>query len=958
MENNPIKYTDLVSPDVEAGFDALIGKLEQLKTEGENACNAIKKGLSGAVASSANIGGASKPTQEVQTLIDAYKSLKVDVDMYKDAIDAVNKSERERKNVLSALQEVDRAREDSYDQLSAKYRALKILVNNLTEAERTNTEQGKKMVDDLRAMYEQMNALQQATGKYQLQVGNYSKAISGLNVATVQVMREMPALANSPATFAIAISNNIPILVDYIGKVRQLRVETLEQIKAAEAAGDAEKAASLKAEMAKNSNLKVTSLLAKSIFSWQTALLAVLTVLPIVLRKISAKNKAMKEGNDETKNAITYMNAMADAEKAMISENERSISRLKTVYDISQDVNRSWRERIEAGEALKKMYPEEFANFDAEAIALGNAKKSVDDLTNSLVKQATARAYLSEIEKLTIEKRNLTIKRDATQVTATEVKNYQEMLDLLEKYKKLLHEGGQGAEYEKAKKELTGPISRLYLQLEKELGKDYVQDIADYIETDIQIQEAESAIENLKKLISTDVLDDVVGESKGGGSKGEGSTRTWGSKIAKVNEDIFGDYVQREKDVAEAARSIRDIAIRDEYEQRKAAGEDILSIKKLRDAKLLESEKRYWQDYLKLLTESGTLTLEEYEKIKAKLQSFDRGEAKIIVKTTETPSGDSGKRKKSKKFGGVVEALFAFSDTYGYEDENEARQVQEKYRSFAQSVDSALNKSIGYMEDWMDARVQMAEIAVECAEKEMESAKTSLDYEMQARANGYANSVETAQKEYEEKRKLTQRAEEDLLELQRVQELADTAQQISSLLTASANIWSSHSSLGPAGVPMAIAAIATMWTSFGAAKVKAAQLSKAQTETYGEGMSEYLDYGGSHSSGHDIDFGTTKNGTRRRVERGEMIGVINKRNVRKYGVNKVSDIISSLNHGDFENKYGNAFAGVEMINGSGADLTRLERGVNSLVEQGNTKVVNVNGKTITMYKNTKRIIRS
>ena len=953
MENNPIKYTDLVSPDVEAGFDALIGKLNQLKTEGENACNAIKKGLSGAVASSANVGGASKPAQEVQTLIDAYKSLKVDVDMYKDAIDAVNKSERERKNVLSALQEVDRAREDSYDQLSAKYRALKILVNNLTEAERTNSEQGKKMVDDLRLMYEQMNALQQATGKYQLQVGNYSKAISGLNIATTQVMREMPALANSPATFAIAISNNIPILVDYIGKVRQLRVETLEQIKVAEAAGDAEKAASLKAEMAKNSNLKVTSLLVKSIFSWQTALLAVLTVLPMVLRKISAKNKAMQEGNDEIKNAITYTKAMADAEKSMISETERNISKLKTIYDISQDVNRSWKERIEAGEALKKMYPEEFANFDAEAIALGRAKKNVDELTNSLVKQATTRAYLSEIEKLSIEKRNLVVKRDAMGVTSGDVANYQKMLNLQKEYSELLIRGGQGEEYEKAKKELGGQVSGLYQQIYKKLGKGYIQDIADYIRIDAQIQEAESAIRNLKRLISTDVLDDVVSSSrKSGGEKGR---RTWGFKIARVNEDIFGDYVQREKDTAEAARDIRDIAIRNEYEQRKAAGEDILVIQKERDARLIESEKLYWQEYLKLLTESGTLTLEEYEKIMARLQSFDKGE---VEKEKSADRVSSKKGKKSKKFGGVVEALFAFSDTYGYKDENEARQVQEKYRNFAQSVDSALNKSIGYMEDWMDARVQMAEIAVECAEKEMNAAKTSLDYEMQARANGYANSVETAQKEYEEKRKLTQRAEEDLLELQRVQELADTAQQISSLVTASANIWSSHSSLGPVGVPMAIAAIATMWSSFAAAKIKAAQLSKAQTETYGEGMSEYLDYGGSHSSGHDIDFGTTKNGTRRRVERGEMIGVINKRNVRKYGVNKVSDIISSLNHGDFENKYGNAFAGVEMINGSGADLTRLERGVNSLVEQGNTKVMNVNGKTITMYKNTKRIIRS
>lgn len=66
-----------------------------------------------------------------------------------------------------------------------------------------------------------MNAMQQATGKFQLQVGQYSKAVSGLNIATTQVLRELPALAVSPTTFAIAISNNIPILQDYILKVRR-----------------------------------------------------------------------------------------------------------------------------------------------------------------------------------------------------------------------------------------------------------------------------------------------------------------------------------------------------------------------------------------------------------------------------------------------------------------------------------------------------------------------------------------------------------------------------------------------------------------------------------------------------------------------------------------------------------------------------------------------------------------
>ena len=88
-----------------------------------------------------------------------------------------------------------------------------------------------------------------------------------------------------------------------------------------------------------------------------------------------------------------------------------------------------------------------------------------------------------------------------------------------------------------------------------------------------------------------------------------------------------------------------------------------------------------------------------------------------------------------------------------------------------------------------------------------------------------------------------------------------------------------------------------------------------------------------------------------------MIGVINKRNVNKYGVERVSDIISSLNHGTFEQSYGNAFGGNITIP-QGADLHKLEKGVSDLVEQGGQKVINIGGKTIMYYKNTKKIIRS
>ena len=349
-DNNKIHYSDLVSPDVQQGFESWIDQIKQLQAQSEVSIGEIKKKmeeLRKQMTAPSGGGNIPKPntkevTDEIDKLRDVYKNLKVDVQLYDDAIQALNKSERERKRVLQANTEIERSREDSYDRLSAQYTALKTLVNNMTISEREQTDAGKKLVENLKDIYERMNAMQQATGKFQLQVGQYSKAVSGLNIATTQVLRELPALAASPTTFAIAISNNIPILQDYIIKVRESRNALMEQIAAAEAAGEAEKAAALKAEAAKYKNLSVTKLLVKSIFSWQSALVLVLTVLPIVLRNLAKKRKEQSEYNDVLKETIDLQKELSKADLKASQEGAKAATKAKTLYDISQDQNRSY----------------------------------------------------------------------------------------------------------------------------------------------------------------------------------------------------------------------------------------------------------------------------------------------------------------------------------------------------------------------------------------------------------------------------------------------------------------------------------------------------------------------------------------------------------------------------------------------------------------------------------------
>ena len=136
------------------------------------------------------------------------------------------------------------------------------------------------------------------------------------------------------------------------------------------------------------------------------------------------------------------------------------------------------------------------------------------------------------------------------------------------------------------------------------------------------------------------------------------------------------------------------------------------------------------------------------------------------------------------------------------------------------------------------------------------------------------------------------------------------------------------------GMAAAVAAIATMWGSFAAAKLKAAQVTRS--EQYGEGTVELLE-GGSHASGHDIDLGTKKDGTRRRAEGGEFFAVINKKNSRKFR-DVIPDVINSFNDGTFAERYRKANASlagaaVGMVV-EGTDVSGLERDVAAIRRQG------------------------
>lgn len=347
------------------------------------------------------------------------------------------------------------------------------------------------------------------------------------------------------------------------------------------------------------------------------------------------------------------------------------------------------------------------------------------------------------------------------------------------------------------------------------------------------------------------------------------------------------------------------------------------------------SENQIHKMQLKQQKERLKLELEAQKALLAVQTGEQRAMTQQAIKTLENQINAIDRElKKGKKVSNVWE-LFGFGS------------------DAADALQQITDQILDGLREITQARIDAAEAAVEQAEKEVDASRKFLEYELEARANGYANQVETAQKELELNKKKEEDAIKEKKKAQEAQDRINTLTQISSLITATANIWSALGGIPIVGPALAIAGIATMWGSFTYSKIKAAQVAK---ESYGGGTVELLQ-GGSHQSGHDIDLGTKPDGTRRRAEGGEFFAVINKRNSRRYR-DIIPDVIKSFNNGTFASKYLGAYnqlGNFAMATAPATDVSQLEKDVEAIKKQNETRVyVDAKGNTIISYKNLTR----
>ena len=236
-----VKKSDLVtgSPFEEIGREiaSTLGILEKFDSE----LKSIAKTMNGELATAQK-----KTVQDINAInqaeIESEKLLQQKLRTEKLQLDLRQKQERMAKQAQSQAEKDARTTATqirNQERLNSVYSRVDQKMSAMVKTYRDlaiRKELGVKLTDKEQKNYDYLQAKIQkydnalktvdaTMGKHQRNVGNYAMANSQLNFSVTQLAREMPAFANSVQTGFMAISNNLPMFFDEIGKLKKANVE-------------------------------------------------------------------------------------------------------------------------------------------------------------------------------------------------------------------------------------------------------------------------------------------------------------------------------------------------------------------------------------------------------------------------------------------------------------------------------------------------------------------------------------------------------------------------------------------------------------------------------------------------------------------------------------------------------------------------------------------------------------
>ncbi len=198
--------------------------------------------------------------------------------------------------------------EDSMVSMQRQVTLLTTSYMKLSQGQRESAE-GQQILKNLS---EVQTRLQNATAAMTQYGSAAGRQFNGLNFSIQQIARELPSLAMGPQMFFMAISNNLPMFTDELARARK-------------------EYAQFKAEG--KSATPVWKQMVSSIFSWQTALVAGITLLTMYGDEIVSWVSSLLKGREavmSTTKALKEMQKAADFDSA--GQQISSFERLRNLY--------------------------------------------------------------------------------------------------------------------------------------------------------------------------------------------------------------------------------------------------------------------------------------------------------------------------------------------------------------------------------------------------------------------------------------------------------------------------------------------------------------------------------------------------------------------------------------------------------------------------------------------------
>ena len=329
-----------------------------------------------------------------KSLAKEFQSGKITTDQYTKTLAALSKGQL---SVASAIQQLNRdikqsiqlggVASGSLEEARIKYNQLTAEIVKAGGAMDGSNPAITEMITRHQALRQEIDNVEHQLGQFGRQVGKYPGTWNGLQNSINQLSRELPAFAVSMQTGFLAISNNLPILSDEIGRIKKQNAELV-------ASGQ--------------KGVPVWKQLTSSLFSWQTAMSVGITVLTVYGAQIVKFIGSLFQGKaafDVAKKSFETLNKAI--EDNSFSTAVQDVERLRNAVDMARKGFVSKKSVVEEYNKSIGRTTGEVKNLDqVEQFLIKNA----DNYIKMMMYKAAANLALADAAKEAVEAEKTRIK--------------------------------------------------------------------------------------------------------------------------------------------------------------------------------------------------------------------------------------------------------------------------------------------------------------------------------------------------------------------------------------------------------------------------------------------------------------------------------------------------------------------------------------------------------------------